>query len=81
MGEGIFLETRFCFSSEKKAENAFKAIEPEFGGKHEKRAKTTASIKKNVLTFLVIASDLQALKTSMNSIAKSIALIKELAGG
>ena len=81
MKEEILLEMRFSFADEKKAQTALKALEPEFSGKHEKRAQTKAGIKKNILLFSVSAEDLGALKASMQSYAKSVALIKELVNG
>ncbi len=81
MKEKILLEMRFSFADEKKAQTALKALEPEFSGKHEKRAQTKASIKKNILSFSVNAEDLAALKASMLSYSKSVALINELVNG
>lgn len=77
----ISAEMRFALSTQKKAESAFKAIMPEMSGKHEKRAQTKAMLKKNHIAFSITAEDLTALKTSMNSFAKSIELIKDLIGG
>ena len=77
----LSLEMQTAFSDEKKALAAFTAIEPEFFSKHEKRAQTTASAKKNLLVLSTIAEDLPALKASMNSFSKSIALAKDLIGG
>lgn len=81
MDSKIFAATRYSFSSGKNAQNAFKALEPEMDSGHEKRALTKASIEKNFLSATIAAEDINALKASMNSLAKSIALIKELTGG
>lgn len=78
MQNTITAEMRFAFQNEKKAENALKTLEPELSGKHEKRSKTTASIKKNILAISISAEDLGALKTTMNSYSKATAFIREI---
>jgi len=78
MNEKILLQMRFSFENEKKARVASSALEPGFFGKHEKRARTLANIKKNILAFSVSAEDLGALKASMLSCAKSVALTKAI---
>jgi tRNA threonylcarbamoyladenosine modification (KEOPS) complex Pcc1 subunit len=81
MQQKIFAELRFCFESEKKAENALLVILPDLKSRQEKRSQTVAETKKNCLVFSINADDLQALKTSMNSCTKSVGLINDLIGG
>ena len=81
MKKTISLKMSFAFPGKKKAQTALKALEPDLLGKHEKRAQTKASIKKNILAFSVNAEDLGALKASMQSCAKSTALAQELFNG
>lgn len=78
MKEKILLQMRFSFENEKKARVALQALEPELLGKHETRAHTIANIKKNILAFSVSAGDLGAMKASMLSYAKSVALVNEI---
>ncbi|MBU2260193.1 hypothetical protein KKC44_06365 [Patescibacteria group bacterium] len=54
------------------------AILPEMHGKHEKRSTANMNINKNVLSLMVNAQDLTAMKASVNSYLKLVLLVTNL---
>jgi len=81
MGVPCSLRLKLFFGSEKEAGIVFGSISPELHGSHERRSVTSMDINKNVISLKIDANDSTALKASLNSYMKLIALSSNIAGG
>lgn len=74
------LEARleFFFSNPTAAENALLALEPDLNRRHEKRSQTVLKANKKVLSANISASDEKALKASIQTLLKNVALIQQV---
>jgi tRNA threonylcarbamoyladenosine modification (KEOPS) complex Pcc1 subunit len=71
------LKLSLQFGSEDEAFIIYRAIVPDLKSKH-KRSQTTVSREGNEIRLNIVASDATALRASFNSVAKHIALSKEI---
>ena len=66
------------FQSEADADTVLMAILPENKYREMKRSKTEIKLNKNILSIVILAKDVTALRASLNSCIKSITLANTL---
>jgi tRNA threonylcarbamoyladenosine modification (KEOPS) complex Pcc1 subunit len=72
------IEVEVTLESEKRARNLFKVINPEI--KADSRIKTSISQSGNLVSINVIATDRNALRSTVNSYARWIKIYEEIGG-
>ncbi len=67
---------KLSFPTEKKAQIALKAVQPEMKSKHARRSTTSLNIKKTTISINIKAQDKTALRASLNGCINSFILAK-----